>query len=256
MGAPSEGFDPLDPSNMSPLVVALCADEAQNITGQVFHVWGGAINALQGWSAGELFATDEKLGRRRAARRAARPLPRRRGARRDDRRHAGRRRTVAARAVSAAPPARRRIYLMRHAQVRYFRGEHPHDVLLTDAGRTQAAAAAEALREVSFDRVITSGLPRTLETARAIAPEHDARREPRAAGDRERRAPRCRTRGRAGDDDRRVPRRRPARHALPRRRDDRRAARPGRARARRAARGRELGRRRCSCCTAPSTARS
>ena len=72
--------------------------------------------------------------------------------------------------MSAAAPARRRIYLMRHAQVRYFRGEHPHDVLLTEAGRVQAAAAADALREVSFDRVITSGLPRTLETARAIAP--------------------------------------------------------------------------------------
>ena len=54
------GFDPLDPSNMSPLVVALSADDAQNITGQVFHVWGGAINALQGWSAGELFESDER----------------------------------------------------------------------------------------------------------------------------------------------------------------------------------------------------
>ncbi len=62
---------------------------------------------------------------------------------------------------------------MRHAQVRYFRGEHPHAVLLTDAGRAQAAAAAEALREVHFDRVITSGLPRTLETARTVAPNGD-----------------------------------------------------------------------------------
>ena len=60
MAAPSEGFDPLDPSNMSPLVVALSADDAQSITGQVFHVWGGAINALQGWTAGELFSSDEK----------------------------------------------------------------------------------------------------------------------------------------------------------------------------------------------------
>ena len=60
IGAPPEGFDPLDPSNMSPLVIALCADEAQNITGQVFHVWGGAINALQGWTSGELFASDDK----------------------------------------------------------------------------------------------------------------------------------------------------------------------------------------------------
>jgi NAD(P)-dependent dehydrogenase (short-subunit alcohol dehydrogenase family) len=53
-------FDPLDPANMAPVVVALCADEAQGITGQVFHVWGGAVNALQGWSAGELFAADER----------------------------------------------------------------------------------------------------------------------------------------------------------------------------------------------------
>jgi len=60
MGAPPEGFDPLDPSNMSPLVVALSADDAQGITGQVFHVWGGAINALQGWTAGELFERNEK----------------------------------------------------------------------------------------------------------------------------------------------------------------------------------------------------
>jgi NAD(P)-dependent dehydrogenase (short-subunit alcohol dehydrogenase family) len=60
MGAPPEGFDPLDPSNMSPLVVALCADDAQHITGQVFHVWGGAINALHGWTSGELFASDDK----------------------------------------------------------------------------------------------------------------------------------------------------------------------------------------------------
>src|SRR3954452_13829911 len=60
MDAPEEGFDPLDPANMSPLVVALAADEAQGITGQVFHVWGGAINALRGWSAGELFERDER----------------------------------------------------------------------------------------------------------------------------------------------------------------------------------------------------
>jgi NAD(P)-dependent dehydrogenase (short-subunit alcohol dehydrogenase family) len=55
MGEPGQGFDPLDPANMSPVVVALCADEAQGITGQVFHVWGGAVNALRGWTAGELF---------------------------------------------------------------------------------------------------------------------------------------------------------------------------------------------------------
>ncbi len=60
MGAPPEGFDPLDPSNMSPLVVALSSDEARDITGQVFHVWGGAVNALQGWTSGELFVSEER----------------------------------------------------------------------------------------------------------------------------------------------------------------------------------------------------
>ncbi len=67
-------------------------------------------------------------------------------------------------------PARRRLYLMRHAQVRYFDGVHPHDVVLTEAGRAQAQAAADALRDVPFDRVVTSGLARTLETAGIVAP--------------------------------------------------------------------------------------
>jgi len=59
MGAPDpDTFDPLDPANMAPVVVALCADEAQQITGQVFHVWGSAVNALRGWSPGELFQGD------------------------------------------------------------------------------------------------------------------------------------------------------------------------------------------------------
>jgi NAD(P)-dependent dehydrogenase (short-subunit alcohol dehydrogenase family) len=50
------GFDPIDPRNNSPVVVALCADEAQAITGQVFHIFGGAVNMLQPWGPGELFA--------------------------------------------------------------------------------------------------------------------------------------------------------------------------------------------------------
>ena len=55
MGEAPEGFDALDPANISPVVVALCADEAQGITGQVFHVWGGAVSRLQGWTGGDLF---------------------------------------------------------------------------------------------------------------------------------------------------------------------------------------------------------
>jgi 3-oxoacyl-[acyl-carrier protein] reductase len=57
---PDEGFDPADPANNSPIVVALCADESQHITGQVFFVYGGVVNMLSGWEAGELFASDER----------------------------------------------------------------------------------------------------------------------------------------------------------------------------------------------------
>ena len=68
---------------------------------------------------------------------------------------------------------RRRIYLMRHAAVRYFEGLPPEEVQLTDEGRKQAHAAAEALRDVAFDRILTSGLPRTLATAEIVAPGRD-----------------------------------------------------------------------------------
>jgi probable phosphoglycerate mutase len=69
---------------------------------------------------------------------------------------------------------RRRIYLMRHARVAYFedgRPLRPDLVPLTDEGREQARAAAAVLDGIEFDRVITSGLPRTLETARIVAPD-------------------------------------------------------------------------------------
>jgi len=75
-------------------------------------------------------------------------------------------------------PERRRIYLMRHAQVRYFEGVHPHDVALTEEGRAQARAAADALRGIPFDRVLTSGLPRTVETARVVAPDAEIETRP------------------------------------------------------------------------------
>ena len=58
LAAEGDGFDPIDPANNSPIVVALCADEAQEITGQVFFVWGGSVNMLRGWEAGELFASE------------------------------------------------------------------------------------------------------------------------------------------------------------------------------------------------------
>ena len=63
---------------------------------------------------------------------------------------------------------RRRLYLMRHAEVSYV-GEHdPEAVSLTERGREQAAAAHRALRDVDFDLVVTSSLPRTRETAEVV----------------------------------------------------------------------------------------
>jgi probable phosphoglycerate mutase len=66
---------------------------------------------------------------------------------------------------------------MRHAEVAYF-GEggaplQPERVGLTAAGREQAAAARDAFAGVELDRVLTSGLPRTEETARIVAPGHE-----------------------------------------------------------------------------------
>ncbi|MEX5744747.1 histidine phosphatase family protein [Massilia sp. X63] len=69
---------------------------------------------------------------------------------------------------------RRRIYLMRHGSVTYFddagRPFLPEGMALNAAGRAQADAAGQAFRAagVRFDRVLVSGLPRTVETARRV----------------------------------------------------------------------------------------
>ena len=44
---------------------------------------------------------------------------------------------------------------------------------LTPHGEEQAAAARRALQHIDFDRVITSGLVRTMETARIVAPGYE-----------------------------------------------------------------------------------
>jgi probable phosphoglycerate mutase len=63
---------------------------------------------------------------------------------------------------------------MRHADVAYFDADGhplpPDDVSLTPEGESQARRAAEALAHIAFDRVIASGLRRTLDTARIVAP--------------------------------------------------------------------------------------
>jgi broad specificity phosphatase PhoE len=74
--------------------------------------------------------------------------------------------------AGTAPPGRRRVYLMRHADVAYFADPadpvHPEEVVLTPAGLEQARAAGRALRDVRFDRVVTTGLPRTIRTAELV----------------------------------------------------------------------------------------
>ncbi len=65
---------------------------------------------------------------------------------------------------------------MRHGRVAYFengRPLRPESVPLTDEGLEQARAAAAVLEGIEFDRVITSGLPRTIETARIVAPDSE-----------------------------------------------------------------------------------
>jgi len=76
--------------------------------------------------------------------------------------------------MSEPTNARRRIFLMRHGSVTYFDAAGkpvlPEQVPLNDEGRAQAdaAGAAFATAGVRFDRVIVSGLPRTVETAQRV----------------------------------------------------------------------------------------
>ena len=66
------------------------------------------------------------------------------------------------------------MYVMRHGSVTYFDASGkpvlPEHVPLNDDGRAQAdaAGAAFAREGVVFDRVIVSGLPRTVETASRV----------------------------------------------------------------------------------------
>jgi broad specificity phosphatase PhoE len=66
---------------------------------------------------------------------------------------------------------RRRIYLMRHGSVTYFTPDGvplpPNDVPLNTNGIAEANAAGQLFgsHDINFDRVIVSGLPRTVETA-------------------------------------------------------------------------------------------
>ena len=67
---------------------------------------------------------------------------------------------------------RRRIYLLRHGDVSYF-DEHgkpfrPATVPLNEEGRLQAEAAGRVLAEIPLDRVVSSDLVRSSETANLV----------------------------------------------------------------------------------------
>jgi probable phosphoglycerate mutase len=77
----------------------------------------------------------------------------------------------------ANPQHRRRIVLMRHGSVTYFDASGkpylPEQVPLNETGRLQATAAGAVFAKLGlvFDRVIASGLPRTVETAERVLAE-------------------------------------------------------------------------------------
>ena len=52
MAKPENGFDSMDPANISPLVVWLGSHESKNISGRVFEVAGGSISVADGWREG------------------------------------------------------------------------------------------------------------------------------------------------------------------------------------------------------------
>jgi probable phosphoglycerate mutase len=73
---------------------------------------------------------------------------------------------------------RRRLYLMRHAEVRYVGHRNIEAVQLTERGLEQAADARRALEDCDFDLVVTSGLPRSVETAEVVVPDAEIERWP------------------------------------------------------------------------------
>jgi len=72
---------------------------------------------------------------------------------------------------------RRRIYLMRHGDVRYWnngvRVDDPDLVELTEKGHGQARNMGEFLKDVEFDKAICTGLKRTVQTAQGVLGTRD-----------------------------------------------------------------------------------
>ncbi|MCU1592374.1 MAG: short-chain dehydrogenase [Frankiales bacterium] len=52
MAKPESGFDPMDPANVSPLVVWLASEDSGDVTGRVFEVEAGVLSVADGWRHG------------------------------------------------------------------------------------------------------------------------------------------------------------------------------------------------------------
>ena len=52
MARPEQGFDAMDPANVSPLVVWLASAESHAVTGRVFEIAGGRLSLADGWRTG------------------------------------------------------------------------------------------------------------------------------------------------------------------------------------------------------------
>ena len=57
-GAPAEGFDALDPANISPLVVWLGSNDNADVNGRVFLVDGDRVSVAEGWRRGPTARND------------------------------------------------------------------------------------------------------------------------------------------------------------------------------------------------------
>jgi NAD(P)-dependent dehydrogenase (short-subunit alcohol dehydrogenase family) len=60
MAAPTDGFDQMDPANVSPIVAWLASEDSADVTGRVIEVEGGRVCVEEGWHHGPA----EDLGRR------------------------------------------------------------------------------------------------------------------------------------------------------------------------------------------------
>jgi NAD(P)-dependent dehydrogenase (short-subunit alcohol dehydrogenase family) len=60
MKKPEQGFDAMDPANVSPLVAWLVSAESREVTGRVFEIAGGTISLADGWRTGPKVERDAR----------------------------------------------------------------------------------------------------------------------------------------------------------------------------------------------------